>query len=241
MLGCRASWLTSYIVWYHSGLWSYHRFYIVHADFDLTLHRTKMAQYGRGEWWCIAEGGENCSLTLTLPALSNATLSREHAWTCSGPHRIAPFQISSVLCQCGQHKQTEAYAPNTLLCCADSIWSLPVHQSEHYFVRAQCGQLFCRFCFCCLGGEQVYFMLFWINFFMEFTLTFQKIIIRRKIWINFKIGCRVKEFMEVEGEKIECREEFMEGEGEHWEEHLGGCAGTYSQGGGGIEEGWKFL
>ncbi len=76
-------------------------------------------------------------------------------------HRSALHQIASVS-QCGQHKQPEAYTPNMLMHCADPIWSLSVHQSEHYFVCAQCGQLFC--CFCCLSVEQMCFMLLWIQF-----------------------------------------------------------------------------
>ncbi len=64
--------------------------------------------------------------------------------------RSAPHQIGS-LHQCGPHKWAEAFH------CTGPIWSLSVHQKEHYFVRALCGQLFCHFC--CFGGEQVYFML----------------------------------------------------------------------------------
>ncbi len=47
--------------------------------------------------------------------------------------------------------QLEAYIPNILMHCTDPIRWLSTHQSEHYFVRADCGELFCSFC--CLGGE----------------------------------------------------------------------------------------
>ncbi len=49
-----------------------------------------------------------------------------------------------------------------LMPCRDPTRLLLVHQSEHYFVHAQCGQLFCHFC--CLGGKQVYFISLWIKF-----------------------------------------------------------------------------
>ncbi len=45
--------------------------------------------------------------------------------------------------------------------CMDSIWSLSVHQIEHYFVRAQCRQIFCCFYFYCLSGKPPYFILSW--------------------------------------------------------------------------------
>ncbi len=60
-------------------------------------------------------------------------------------HRSALHWIASAR-QCGQHKLPEAYNLNMLMHCADPIRSLSVHQSEHYFVPAQCGQLFCHFC-----------------------------------------------------------------------------------------------
>ncbi len=72
-------------------------------------------------------------------------------------HRSTSHRIALV-CQCGQHKRPEAYAPNTLMRCADMIGLLLVHQHEHYFVCAQCGPLFCHLS--CLSNEQAYFILF---------------------------------------------------------------------------------
>ncbi len=139
-------------------------------------------------------------------------LSWEHTWACLDLHRIAPHWIGSV-CRCGQHERAEAYAPNMLMRCVDLIWSLLVHQSEHYFVRAQCEQLFSYFS--CLGGELAYFIFTPNNLFYGVLRTFPKIIICHKIWIKV----------------------YWRRSRDNWEEHLGGHAGTYSQGGGGIEGG----
>ncbi len=70
-------------------------------------------------------------------------------------HWLAPHRIASV-CQC-QHKRSETYALNMLMHCVDPIRLLLVHQSKHYFLRAQCGQLFYHFS--CLSGQQMYFTL----------------------------------------------------------------------------------
>ncbi len=97
--------------------------------------------------------------------------SWEHTWTRTGLHRIALHQIASA-CQCGQLKRPEAYTPNILMHSADPIWLMSVHQNEHYFVRGQCGQLFCRFC--CFGGKQAYFMSPWIKFYTFLRISDQQ-------------------------------------------------------------------
>ncbi len=63
---------------------------------------------------------------------STAGNTLEHAQVHTAPNCL--------VCQCGQRRQPEAYAPNMLMRCADPTRSLSVHQSEHCFLRAQCGQ-----------------------------------------------------------------------------------------------------
>ncbi len=49
---CRVSWLTSCVMGYYGGLWSYCGFHIGHASFEPALPRTKMVRGGRGwELW----------------------------------------------------------------------------------------------------------------------------------------------------------------------------------------------
>ncbi len=74
---------------------------------------------------------------------SKAGNTLEHAKVRTASHQTELTQRASV--------------DSILMCFADPIWSLSVHQSEHYFARAQCGQPFCHFRG--LGGEQAYFIV----------------------------------------------------------------------------------
>ncbi len=69
-------------------------------------------------------------------------------------HRSTP-QIA-LACRCGQHKRPEAYSEHAHALHGPDLIAVGT-LSEHCFVHAQCGQVCRRFC--CLSGEQAYFML----------------------------------------------------------------------------------
>ncbi len=112
----------------------------------------------------------------------------------SAPHHTTPHHTKLAPCARVDRKNEQRHTLQTGSCTAQTRSDL-------------CHSIKVSIILCVLSVDSFFASfvasVLWINFFMELTLTFWKIIICHKIWVKFKITYREKEFKVEEGEIIE--------------------------------------